>query len=94
MKAKIAAKFITAALLIATVGWWLRGHEMLTVWVLSLLFLTVIAKLTGALVARRRGGFPPGGSGPEPAGNAVPRVPIGGPPTLAAEADMTYDADA
>jgi hypothetical protein len=93
MKAKIAAKFVGAGLLIGMLGWWLRGHEILTAWVLSLLFLAVIAKLAGAIIARRRGGFTAGGIGPETAGRAVPRVPLGGPPTLTAAAAEKWKPD-
>ena len=93
MKTKFTVKLILVGTFIVVVGYGLRGHDLLTALVLSLLFLTVVAKVIFAIVTRRRGGLPPsrGGSG---SGRPVPSPPVGRPPVLAAAAQVPHEPTA
>ncbi len=94
MKTKFTAKLLLVGTFIVLVGYGLRGHDILTGIVLSLLFLMVMAKVIFAIMARRRGGFPPGSLGPGPTGKPVPRIPVGGPPALSAAASVSHEPTA
>src|SRR3974390_2365264 len=65
MNLKMAIKLIVLGLMIVVVGNLLHGHDILTAVALALLFLLVALKITFALIAQRRGGFPPANGGPD-----------------------------
>jgi len=90
MKTKFMAKLLLVGTFIVVVGYGLRGHELLIALVMSFLFLTVMAKVVFAMVARRRGGFPPRRGGSGPAGKPVPRPPTVSPPALSASAQVSH----
>jgi len=90
MKTKVMAKLLLVGTFIVIAGYGLRGHELLIALVLSFLFLTVLAKVVFAMVARRRGGFPPRRGGSGPAGKPVPRPPTARPPALSASAQVGH----
>ena len=90
MKTKMAIKLTVFGGLIVTIGYWLRGHDILTGLALLLLFGIVVAKVVSALMVRRGGGPPPGGGGSESADRPVPRPAGDGPPRLAAAAEVRH----
>ena len=69
---------------IVVVTYGLRGHDILTALFITLLFLTVVAKVIGAVLAHRSHRRPPGRGGSGPAGRTFPRPPAGRPPVLVA----------
>ena len=89
MKARMAIKLIVVGGMIVAIGYFLRGHDLVTAVALSLLLVVVVAKVVAALVLRRRGGLPPmSGGGPDLGGRPVRRPPGGRPPELSAAAGM------
>ena len=86
------AKLLLVGTFIVVVSYGLRGHDILTGLVLSVLFLTLVAKVIFAIVARRRGGLPPGrGGGSGHSGKPVPTTPGGRPPSLSAAAQIRHE---
>jgi hypothetical protein len=81
MNAKILTKLALVGALIVTVAYWLRGYDLLTGLGLVLLFLFVVAKVVGAVIARR-GGSSASGASSGLAGQPLPRPPVGQPPAL------------
>ena len=91
MKKKMALKLTVVGAVIVAAGSWLRGHDILTAFALSLLFLAVIFKVAFALVVRRNGGWPPSSGGAASAGRPELR-PIGGrPPVLSAAEEVRHE---
>ena len=90
MKAKVAIKLVLLGFLVVAIGYWLRGHDILTGSALVLLALVVLAKMVFAIVLRH-GPRPPGSGGPTSADQPVPRPPDGRPPGLSAAADAARE---
>ena len=91
MKIKMAIKLTVFGGLIVAIGYWLRGHDILTGLALLLLFGIVVAKVVAALIVRRGGGPPPGDGGSESAGRPVPRPTGDGPAVLSAAAEVRHE---
>lgn len=92
MKIRMAVKLTTLGALIVAVGYWLRGHDILTGVVLLLLAVLVFAKVVAAIISRPRRERPPrdGDQGGLP-GAPAPRPPKARPPVLAASAALPQD---
>ena len=91
MQKRMALKLTVVGAVIVAAGSYLRGHDILTAFALSILFLAVIFKMAFALVARRKGGWPPINGGAASAGRPELR-PIGGrPPVLSAAEAVRHE---
>jgi hypothetical protein len=93
MKATKFIKLAVAGALIVAVGWFLRGHDILTALAVSLLFLAVVFKVLFAIIHRRRG-LPPSGGGSASGDRPVPRPPGGRPPSLSEAAEVAHESAA
>jgi hypothetical protein len=91
MKLKMAIKLAVLALIIIAAGYLLHGHDILTAVALVLLFLLVAFKITFALIARHRGGFPPRSEGPDSSDRPEPRPPGGRPPSFSAAEQIKHE---
>ena len=90
----MALKLIVLGGAIVAVARWLRGHDILTGLALSLLFLVVVFKIAFAVMARRRGGWNPGGGGADSADRPESRPPGGRPPVLSATEEVRHETAA
>lgn len=72
-------------------GSWLRGHDILLGFALSLLFLAVVFKMAFALVVRRSGGCPSSSGGADSAGRPELRPTGGRPPVLSAAEEVRHE---
>jgi hypothetical protein len=91
MKTRMELKLTVVGAVIVAAGSWLRGHDILTAFALSLLFLAVIFKMAFALVARRNGGWPPSSGGADSAGRPELRPPGVRPPVLSAAEAVRHE---
>jgi hypothetical protein len=78
---KTAIKLTVIGALIVFIGYWLRGHDVLTAFALLALCLVMMARLGFAIFHRHRR-LPP--EGPDSASKPAHRPPGGRPPQLAA----------
>ncbi len=84
MKPRIALKLAVFGILLGAGGFWLRGHPTLLARAFTLFLLLVAAKGAALLAARRSGKLPPGSGGADSADRPDSRPPGGRPPVLAA----------
>ena len=91
MKTRMALKLTVVGAVIVAAGSWLRGHDILIGFALSLLFLTVVFKMAFALVARRSVGWPPSSGGADSAGRPELRPTGGRPPVLSAAEAVRHE---
>lgn len=91
MKTKMVPELVVVGGVIVAAGCLLRGHDILTAFALSLLFLAVIFKLALALVVRRSVGWPPSSGGADSAGRPELRPTGGRPPVLSAAEAVRHE---
>jgi hypothetical protein len=88
MNAKMAAKLVLMGSLIVAIGYWLRGHDILTAIALLGLFLITVVKVIFAIISRRGGPSHGGGGSPPPGPPPTfkpPLPPPGAPPVVYCE---------
>jgi hypothetical protein len=88
MNAKMAAKLILTGSFIVAVGYWLRGHDILTAIALLALFVIAVGKVLFAIISRRGGPSHCGGGSPPPGPPPTfkpPLPPPGAPPIVFCE---------
>ena len=91
MKTRMALKLIVLGGAIVAAAYCLRGHDILAGVALLFLFLLVVFKLAFALIARRRGGWPPSSGGADSADKPESRPPRGRPPVLSAAEEVRHE---